>query len=161
MKRKVIARICVPVVMLFAAALFLGSMAFAEDNAGYVRIDLNAATVKELSALPGVGKKKAEAIVAYRDKLDLSGAGGPNYYNGRQLGMDSTNPVREDPGFASIAESVNVTQNLGLSTAIDPYYDIRRYARDYNPDGTKKDQQGFPDLTPGGSSADGAENDFE
>ncbi len=66
MKRKIIARICVPVVMLFTAALFLGSMAFAEDNAGHVRIDLNAATVKELSALPGVGKKKAEAIVAYR-----------------------------------------------------------------------------------------------
>ncbi len=66
MKRKVIARICAPVVMLFAAALLLSSAAFAGDNSGHVRIDLNAATVKELSALPGVGKKKAEAIVAYR-----------------------------------------------------------------------------------------------
>ena len=66
MKRKVIARICVPVVMLFAAALLMASTAFAVDNSGHARIDLNAATVKELSALPGVGKKKAEAIVAYR-----------------------------------------------------------------------------------------------
>lgn len=32
------------------------------------RIDLNAATAAELMRLPGVGKKKAEAIVAARDK---------------------------------------------------------------------------------------------
>jgi len=66
MKRNIITRICVLVVMLFAAALLLGNMAFAENNAGQGTIDLNVATVKELSALPGVGKKRAEAIVAYR-----------------------------------------------------------------------------------------------
>ena len=66
MKRKLIVRVCMPVVMLFAVALFLNSVAFAENNAENVKIDLNAATVKELSALPGVGKKRAEAIVAYR-----------------------------------------------------------------------------------------------
>ncbi len=66
MKRNVLARICVPVVMFFAAALFLGSMAFAENNPGQGTINLNVATVKELSALPGVGKKRAQAIVAYR-----------------------------------------------------------------------------------------------
>jgi competence protein ComEA len=66
MKRNLIARICVSVVMFFAAALFLGSMAVAENNAGQGTIDLNAATVKELSALQGIGKKRAEAIVAYR-----------------------------------------------------------------------------------------------
>jgi competence protein ComEA len=32
------------------------------------RVDLNAATSAELMRLPGVGKKKAEAIVATRDK---------------------------------------------------------------------------------------------
>ncbi|GBE03431.1 comE operon protein 1 [bacterium BMS3Abin09] len=66
MKRNIFARICVSVVILFAAALFLGSMAFADNNAGQAVIDLNAATVKELAALPGVGKKRAQAIVTYR-----------------------------------------------------------------------------------------------
>ena len=32
------------------------------------RVDLNAATTAELMRLPGVGKKRAEAIVASRDK---------------------------------------------------------------------------------------------
>ena len=32
------------------------------------RVDLNSATTAELMRLPGVGKKKAEAIVATRDK---------------------------------------------------------------------------------------------
>ena len=32
------------------------------------RVDLNGATAAELMRLPGVGKKKAEAIVASRDK---------------------------------------------------------------------------------------------
>jgi competence protein ComEA len=32
------------------------------------RVDLNSATTAELMRLPGVGKKKAEAIVASRDK---------------------------------------------------------------------------------------------
>ena len=31
-------------------------------------LDLNAATVAELDGLPGIGRKKAEAIVAFRDK---------------------------------------------------------------------------------------------
>lgn len=66
MKRSIVARVCMPAVMLFVVSLFLGSMAFAENNAGQAAIDLNAATVKELSSLPGVGKKRAQAIVAYR-----------------------------------------------------------------------------------------------
>ena len=66
MKRSIVARICVTVVMFFAAALFLGSMAFAGNDAGHGTIDLNVATVKELAALPGVGKKRAQDIVAYR-----------------------------------------------------------------------------------------------
>ena len=67
MKRKLIARFCMPVVMLFVVSLLLGSTAFA-DNAGQGMVDLNAATVKELSALPGIGKKRAAAIVAYRSE---------------------------------------------------------------------------------------------
>ena len=68
MKRYIIASICVPVVICFAAALLLSSAAFAESNAGNGSLDLNTATVKQLSALPGVGKKRAEAIVAYRSE---------------------------------------------------------------------------------------------
>ena len=66
MKRSLAARVCMSAVILFVVSLFLGSMVFAESNAGQATMDLNAATVKELSALPGVGKKRAQAIVAYR-----------------------------------------------------------------------------------------------
>ncbi len=66
MKKNLVARICMPVVILFVTSLFLSSMTFAESNTGQGRIDLNAATVKELSSLFGIGKKKAEAIIAYR-----------------------------------------------------------------------------------------------
>jgi len=66
MKRNIAARICLPAVILFVAGLFMGGMAFAENNAGQAVIDLNTATVKELAALPGVGKKRAQAIVDYR-----------------------------------------------------------------------------------------------
>ena len=66
MKRNLAAGICMSAVILFAAALFLGSTAFADSNMGQVMVDLNTATVKDLSALPGIGKKRAQAIVAYR-----------------------------------------------------------------------------------------------
>ena len=41
--------------------LFMVSSAFAAVN-------INTASVKELEALPGIGVKKAEAIVKYRDE---------------------------------------------------------------------------------------------
>lgn len=66
MKRNIVVRICMPAVILFMVTLFLASMSFAGSNTGHVSIDLNVATVKELAALPGVGKKRAQAIVAYR-----------------------------------------------------------------------------------------------
>ena len=40
-------------------AILLSTLAFAS-------VDINTASVKELTTLKGIGKKKAEAIVAYR-----------------------------------------------------------------------------------------------
>lgn len=62
-------------VLLYACmvSLIIGSLAFAAKSekksaviSGVDKININAATVKELSALPGIGKKKAKAIIAYR-----------------------------------------------------------------------------------------------
>jgi DNA uptake protein ComE-like DNA-binding protein len=54
---------------VFVIGLISSSMALAE-NAGKqsdeIAINVNAATVKELAVLPGVGKQKAKAIVAYK-----------------------------------------------------------------------------------------------
>jgi comEA protein len=47
------------------------SISTAEPLDGFRRIDLNAATAEELQILPGVGPKKAEAIVEYRDRHGL------------------------------------------------------------------------------------------
>lgn len=37
------------------------------ENDSYLRLDLNGATAGELMALPGIGEKRAQAIVAWRD----------------------------------------------------------------------------------------------
>ncbi|MGD9141778.1 MAG: ComEA family DNA-binding protein [bacterium] len=37
------------------------------ENDSYIRLDLNEATVGELMALPGIGEKRALAIIAWRD----------------------------------------------------------------------------------------------
>ncbi|MBI4682265.1 MAG: helix-hairpin-helix domain-containing protein [Nitrospirae bacterium] len=55
------------VLMAFVFSLIAGSIAFAGDQ-DTVKIDINKATVNELAKLPGIGKKKAEAIVAYRNE---------------------------------------------------------------------------------------------
>jgi competence protein ComEA len=54
---------------LAAACLLLAAPALAKKPlAPGDRIDLNRASVQELMRLPGVGLKKAQAIVAYRSK---------------------------------------------------------------------------------------------
>ena len=57
------------VFIVCAASLLLSTAGFAGDmqGAGDV-VNINQATVKELTSLPGVGKKKAEAILAYRQE---------------------------------------------------------------------------------------------
>jgi competence protein ComEA len=55
------------VLIVCAVSLLLGTAGFASDShAGGDVVNINKATVKELASLPGIGKKKAEAIFAYR-----------------------------------------------------------------------------------------------
>ncbi|MCK4627794.1 MAG: hypothetical protein KAT56_02260, partial [Sedimentisphaerales bacterium] len=102
--------------------------------------------------------KLARAIVAYRDKtIDSSGtinysvqSANPQWNGALWVGADTDNAkkprkfgmglqngdpdVREEVGFANIAELLNVTHNLnngpGDIATYDEYYDIRRYGRD-------------------------------
>jgi hypothetical protein len=137
------------------------------------RININTSPWFVLAQLPWVTNpdvsiqyadrvKLARAIVAYRDKLTITG--GPDYYQGgspnaRQRGMGAVGlyTVRENPGFASVGELLNVTQNVPLDMGwppqpcLTPFYDIRHYGRD------GLDLSALPDLTP----ADGAPDDFE
>lgn len=113
------------------------------------RVNINTAPAFVLAQLPWVSLRNnpvgyndpnlAEAIVAYRDKLDLFPFG-PDY------------TIRTDgPGFESIGRLCDV--NLGSEN----------YAMDYYVHGTMGgDQTGFPDLTtPDQVTGDGAPNDFE
>ncbi len=55
-----------------AVLLACGGQALAEGRGeqaeGAVRVELNSASVSELCTLPGIGPKKAEAIVAFRER---------------------------------------------------------------------------------------------
>ncbi|MCP4977848.1 MAG: ComEA family DNA-binding protein [Maribacter sp.] len=56
-------------VLIFVALIsFVGGVAVAEDNA---KININTATVEELTALKGVGEKKAHSIVEHRKEAGL------------------------------------------------------------------------------------------
>ena len=115
------------------------------------RININTAPWFVLAQLPWVSQRKgeptnyklAEAIVAYRDKLDLSSTGGPDY----------SGQLRE-PGFRNIGELNNVVDGNSRDYRMD-YYD------QHDSNNPANDLAGFPDLTPGGSTGDGAPDDFE
>ena len=62
------ARGAIPLLGLLALLVALPARAEKKPLGPGERIDLNAATHAELMRLPGVGKKRAEAIVASRDK---------------------------------------------------------------------------------------------
>jgi hypothetical protein len=125
------------------------------------RININTAPWYVIAQLPWVNAELAQAIVAYRDKLQLL-SGVVDYSTnepmGRGTGMVDVGGgsppavVREVPGFASIAELLNVTHDLAGNGNYNSLYDIRNYGRD-----VAIDQSEFPDLTP----ADGAADDLE
>jgi len=105
------------------------------------RININTAPAFVIAQLPWVSSRNeysepnlalAKAIVAYRDKINISND--PNYKD------------RPDPcGFGNIGQLCNIIKGT------DPNYGIDYYSRD------SKDQTGFPDLT----KSDGASDDFE
>ena len=127
------------------------------------RININTAPWYVIAQLPWVSPvlpgppptpnyDLARAIVAYRDKLDLSGLpGGPDYFNGRGFAINPAMPplLREELGFASTGELNNV-----IAGNIE--YSMRYYL-------STGDELTFPDLTAGGgrSLGDGYANDFE
>jgi hypothetical protein len=136
------------------------------------RININTAPWYVIAQLPWMTNEIAQAIVAYRDKLALvlgvvdystSLWGPPDDFKTRKYGMDLQliDPdVREEPGFASIGELLNVTHHLSGTVArqYNPLYDIRRFSRE----ATANDLAGFPDLTTYGPGlGDGIKDDFE
>ncbi len=117
------------------------------------RININTAPWYVMAQLPWVRPELVQAITAYRDKLDLRTAGGPDYYkagaaNSRSLATGVGN-LRELSGFASTGE-LNFVTATGSGSNKD-FYSIQRFGRDVN------DLAGFPDLT----GSDGIANDFE
>jgi len=133
--------------------------------------------------------KLARAIVAYRDmardpvgvinySVQSTHANWASWVNAdpgnakkpRKFGMGLQNgdpDVREEVGFANIAELLNVTHNLnngpGDIATYDEYYDIRRYGRDEDAGVPKNNNESVPhDPDPGPFfSDDDAANDLE
>jgi competence protein ComEA len=66
MKKSILRGICKTIIIAFAVNFLLGGIALAENQDVADRVNINEAAVKELAKLPGIGKRKAEAIVAYR-----------------------------------------------------------------------------------------------
>jgi len=124
------------------------------------RININTAPWFVLAQLPWVSQRVgynnlalAQAIVAYRDKLNLSPVG-PDYSGGRGAGTGIVG-LREEPGFASIGELAAVINNSNKDIYSMNYYIL----------GAENgiDLPSFPDLTTpdGPNPPDVAIDDFE
>ncbi|MFH1615264.1 MAG: helix-hairpin-helix domain-containing protein [Planctomycetota bacterium] len=115
------------------------------------RININTAPWFVLSQLPWVSDELAQAIVAYRDKRSVWGGVNVSYEdpNGNPTGRYSAtgiNGVREERGFESIGELINVVNGSGQDEYSIAYYGLDGF-----------DLAGFPDL----SGGDGKQDDFE
>lgn len=120
------------------------------------RININTAPAFVIAQLPWASAanrhnlKIADAIVAYRDKLDISPApaSGPDYYHDGAIDARQTETglllskyvVRTDPGFSSIGELMNVINGGINGDSSKKEYDIRYCGID------GKTQYGFPGL---------------
>ena len=113
------------------------------------RININTAPWYVIAQLPWMRPEIAQAIVDYRDKHNLSSSISGIDYSPRETATGINN-LREAEGFASIGELTTVINVFGQDD-----YDMHYYELDL------VDLDGFPDLTPGGSTGDGAEDDFE
>ena len=120
------------------------------------RININTAPWFVISQLPWMQPKIAQAIVAYRDKLNID-PNDPNVPNGpdyrgpdgreRETGIDG---LREEEGFASTGELATVINKSGYDAYSMNYYGLEN--------GPKRgDQDDYPDLT----YSDDAPDDFE
>ena len=112
------------------------------------RININTAPWYVIAQLPWMRLEIAQAIVAYRDKESIAGID----YSSRKTATGINN-LREAEGFESIGELTTVINDFGQDN-----YDMHYYT--LGPE-NGIDLDGFPDLTPGGSTGDGAEDDFE
>ncbi len=72
--KKVLSRMCIIIAVFMMAGIFVSTSVAVENkhtesNSQVVdtSININTATVKELTILSGIGKKKAEAIINYRN----------------------------------------------------------------------------------------------
>ena len=102
MNKSILKKIVFAVLMLFAASCLVGSLAAADMNSasGTELVNINDASVKELAVLSGIGKKKAEAIIAYRNE------------NGKFESVDDMKKVKGvgKKTFEKIKNSITVKQ---------------------------------------------------
>jgi competence protein ComEA len=61
-------KVCSILAVVLTLTFLAGGVAFSAQTEQAVVVNINSADVKEIMKLPGVGKKKAEAIISYRDE---------------------------------------------------------------------------------------------
>jgi len=68
MKRKIAIKTLTAGLVALVLSLMISGMSFAGKSDTSTHININQATLKELTSLPGIGKKRANDIIAYREK---------------------------------------------------------------------------------------------
>ena len=68
MKRKIAIKTLTVVLATLVLSLMMNGMSFAGKSDASTPVNINQATLKELTSLPGIGKKRANDIIAYREK---------------------------------------------------------------------------------------------
>ena len=68
MKRKIAIRTLTVGLAALVLFLMMSGMSLAGKSDTSTPVNINQATLKELSSLPGIGKKRANNIIAYREK---------------------------------------------------------------------------------------------